>query len=610
METKSSTSYRHSILASVLMLTVAFIALVTFLLGFLLYGTDFTKERIIAYIVLAIVWTVAMGVTVFFSAKLAEKYRTEARDESLDIVQTLSGNYYAVFNVDFDNDIVKELRVKPEIVDSLKLEGKVSLSFDRFVAGVVEHIVIPESRAEFRKEMDPDNLKEKLTEREYYSYIFKGYFRDKVTYLQMKAVKVPGSSNQIVVGFADVDDEIRMDEEKKRIMRKALEDAEKANKAKTTFLTNMSHDIRTPLNAIMGFSTVGSWHLDDQKAIKEYFEKINVASNQMLYLVNNVLDMSMIEGGTMKLSASSENLRSIVRDVEIVTKSLASERHQELEVNYYELSHENVITDRVALNRVLMNLLGNASQYTPDGGKISLAIKELTSNSKEATYSFVFEDDGIGMDPTYIPHSYEMFSRERSSTESGIPGVGLGLTITKNIVDAMGGTITIDSSKGNGTKVQVLLTFELSKDIVAFNDVAQEDVNKKESETEGKPRILIAEDNSLNREILENILTSNGYAVDRAFNGKEAVEMFEDSVEGYYKMILMDIRMPVMDGHSATVMIRRMDREDAKTVPIIAVTANAFSKDVADAKQAGMNDHIAKPVKVAKIKEILTTYIK
>lgn len=609
METKSSAHYKNSVLATAILFSVAFIALITFLLGFLLHGSDYTHERILVYIALEIVWTIMLCVMVFYSVHMANLYRKEARDESMDILGTLNGNYNAVFLADFDNSTISELRVKPAVLETLELKGKIDLPYNRFIATYIEHVVVPENRGEFRKEMDEENLLEKLSDRDYYSYIFKGYEKEKTGYIQMKICKTGKGDKKFVIGFADVDDEIRSDEEKKRIMKKALNEAENANKAKNAFLTNMSHDIRTPLNAIMGFAAVAEWHLNDPETIKEYIEKITVASNQMLYLVNNVLDMSMIEGGTMKLANDSANLRSIVQDVEIVTRTLAGERQQELSVFYKQLTHESIITDRVALNRVLMNLIGNASQYTPDGGKISLTITELTSNSKEATYSFVFEDNGIGMEPQYIPHSYEMFSREYTTTESGIPGVGLGLTITKNIIEAMGGNIEISSEKMKGTKVTVLLSFAISEEKIEFKEIKDSD-KKEDIVSEDCPRILIAEDNSLNREILENILVNNGYAVDRAFNGKEAVEMFEESRIGYYKMILMDIRMPVMDGHSATLTIRKMDREDAKSIPIIAVTANAFSQDVTDAKQAGMNDHIAKPVKVSKIKEILAEYIK
>lgn len=615
MESRSSSNYRNSVMATAILLAAAVVTLLSLLVGFLLHGREVTPNNILAYIVLEIIWTVLLCVMVFYSVWEGRKYRAEASLATMDILQNLSGNYNAVFLLNTDKDSIKELRVKESVKDMLGLSDKARLSFDRLIAAYVENIVVPEGRSEFRKETELDNLKGKLKEKDYYSYIFKGYDHEATFYNQLKIVKVPGKDNLLVIGFADVDDEIRAEEEKKRIMKKALVDAEYANKAKSTFLTNMSHDIRTPLNAIMGFATVAQWHLNEPDEIKEYIDKISVASNQMLYLINNVLDMSMIEGGTMKLSNVPTNIRSIIQDVEVVSRSYAKERNQQLEIIYYVLEHENIMADRVALNRVFMNLLGNASRYTPDGGKISFGIKELSCNTREVTYSFIIEDNGIGMDEEYIPHSVEMFSRERSSTESGIPGVGLGLTITKNIIDSMGGTMEITSVKNEGSKVVVLLTFNLSEEVIEFKEIKDSDKSENgehsnEAFGESTPRILIAEDNDMNREILENILISCGYEVDQASDGQQAVDMFEKSSNGFYKMILMDIRMPVMDGHAATIKIRSLDREDAKTVPIIAVIANAFSQDVADAKQAGMNDHIAKPVKVSKIKEMLEAYIK
>lgn len=608
MKTKSSAHYRRFLLATAILLSLAVITLVAILVGIAFNGLELTSDKVIAYIILEIVWTVVLCALVICSVRVGARYRNEAQSGSVDMFQALSGQYKAVFLVNFSRDTVKELYNRSEYFDIIKEDENGKVSISSFINNVADKVVCDENREEFIKELNREQLIRKLNDKKYYSYIFNGKIGDSIKFYQMKIVYAPGSSDELIFGFADVDDEIRADEEKKRITKEALKDAKAANNAKNTFLTNMSHDIRTPLNAIMGFAEVARWHVDNKEEVSEYIEKINVASNQMLYLVNNVLDMSMLEGGTMKLNKSPVNIQSIVQEVEIVTRTVTGEHNQSLNVNYYNLEHDSVIADRVAISRVLMNILGNASQYTPDGGEISLSIKELTNTASDATYAFIIEDNGIGMDSDFVPHSYEMFSRERSSTESGIPGVGLGLAISKNIVDAMGGSIEISSVKKEGTQVVVVLSLELSKDAVEFTEIRDSrKVNPVLSEE--KPKILIAEDNSLNREILGNILDSFGFAVDEAFNGKEAVEKFEASKPGTYRMILMDIRMPVMDGYEATRTIRGLERIDAVQIPIIAVTANAFAQDVADAKQAGMNNHIAKPVKVTQIKEMLATYI-
>lgn len=597
------------VLIATIMISFGLVALITLLIALSIHSNDFTTERIIMYFSMCLGWLIIFSVLVYIIFKEINHYEEDSRSAGLDIMQALNSNFAAVFYVDFDNRVVKPLRVSKEIFDYFGFNPKQKVDFEKSRMRYAREFVVDEWREQFIEEFTISNIQKRLSENGYYSYIYKIENRGMQYFMQAKAARISESVGQIVVGFANVDAEIRADEEKKKIMKDALRSAEEANKAKTTFLTNMSHDIRTPLNAIMGFASIAAWHTKEPEKMDEYVQKIITSANQMTYLVNNVLDMSMIEGGAMELTKVPCNIRSIVQDVEIVVRSETTDKQQELIVNMLEVKHDSVLCDKVRLNRVLMNLLGNATKYTGKGGVISLTVKEISANNASATFSFAIKDTGIGMDQSYVNHMYEMFSRERTSTESGIPGVGLGLSITKKIVDLMGGTIDIATKKDEGTQFVVTLTFELSDEKVAFEEVKDSRKAPVKDEENAKHRILIAEDNELNLEILDNILVSNGYSVDRAVNGQEAVDMFKESEEGHYSMILMDIQMPVLDGQAATSMIRKMDRSD-KDLPIIAITANAFSQDAADARQSGMNEHISKPINVEKLKDVLQRYIK
>ncbi len=385
--------------------------------------------------------------------------------------------------------------------------------------------------------------------------------------------------------------------------------AKRANNAKTDFLSRMSHDIRTPMNAIIGMTAIAEAHLGDSEKIDDCLKKIESSGQYLLALINEVLDMSKIESGKFVLSEEHINIRSVMDEiVEIVKPSVKNKGH-ELKVNISELSHENVIGDGLRIRQALVNILSNAVKYTPPNGHIEFSVSEKQVNETTmACYEFIIKDNGIGMSADFLRTIYEPFERASDARVSTEQGTGLGMAITKNIVEMMNGEITAQSELSKGTTFTVTIMLRVAGEKSAEVPSAHiKSLSEMNGGFEGN-RVLLVEDNDLNREIACEILRMTGLTVDVAVDGKEAVKKFEASSEGCYKMIFMDVQMPVMNGYEATEAIRAMPRGDAD-VPIIAMTANAFASDVKDAKNAGMNEHIAKPLDLNKLKQTLDKYL-
>ena len=389
-------------------------------------------------------------------------------------------------------------------------------------------------------------------------------------------------------------------------LEKAVYEAKSANEAKTRFLFNMSHDIRTPMNAIIGFAELLEKHIDERDRALDYIGKIKSSSEFLLSLINYVLETARIESG-------KTSLKKEVRCVSGLIESLADifepeVRKKGLTYSYTkDIQHDYVIGDETKVREIFINIIGNSLKYTPAGGKITIDIKELPSDRENyIAYKIVVEDTGIGMSKEYLPHIFEEFSREHTSTESKVIGTGLGLPIVKALIDLMGGTIEIESEVGKGTKTTVMIPFE----IATQEQILEEQQKEKEfvpEDIKGK-RMLVAEDNELNAEITLTVLKEKGLLVERAANGKECVEMLKEKPADYYDMILMDIQMPEMDGYQATEMIRNLGNSRA-AVPIVAMTANAFEEDRQKALDAGMNAHVSKPVDMNVLFRVMAKFI-
>ena len=400
--------------------------------------------------------------------------------------------------------------------------------------------------------------------------------------------------------------ELEKDEEYKRELLITAKKAEASNRAKTEFLQRMSHDIRTPINGIRGMVNMADHYADDMEKQTEYRTKVKEASNLLLELVNDVLDMSKLESGEVVLEESPFNLSSIFREVFGVIEQMAAEQNIRIMWEKKEIKHRDLIGSPGYVKRVMMNILSNAVKYNRENGQIYISCIEIPSKQPEmTTMEFVCRDTGIGMSDEFQKHIFEPFAQEHTGSRTKFAGTGLGMPITKKLVKKMGGTITFESEKGVGTTFVIRIPFKIDMD----SDKGKEQTDASEKSIKGL-HILLTEDNELNMEIAEFMLQNEGAEVTKAWNGQEAVELFRKSEPGEFDVILMDIMMPVMNGYEAAKMIRSLDREDAKEVPIIAMTANAFTEDRIRAKAAGMNAHIAKPIDSKKIEDTLLLVLK
>ena len=385
-------------------------------------------------------------------------------------------------------------------------------------------------------------------------------------------------------------------------LKKSAEQAREASEAKTRFLFNMSHDIRTPMNAIIGFSDLLGKNLDNEEKVREYLKKIKSSGNFLMTIINQVLEMARIESGTAILKTEAANLSELFYSVNTVLESDIQMKgiHCSIDTN---VQHKYAFCDKTKLQEIYLNIMSNAIKYTSDGHSIHVTINETEFDDKKARYVFVCEDTGIGMAPEYLPHIFDEFSREHTATENKVSGTGLGLSIVKSFVELMNGRIHVESEPGKGTK----FTVEVPLEHASEEDVCKKELPEQTFMTDkniGK-RILLAEDNELNAEIAMELLKEEGFLIDWVKDGQECFDKLEESDEGYYDLILMDIQMPILNGYDTTAKIRQMENPKKAATPIVAMTANSFDEDIEMTKKAGMNGFIAKPLDAEKMFIIL-----
>ncbi|MDR2546805.1 MAG: response regulator [Lachnospiraceae bacterium] len=412
-------------------------------------------------------------------------------------------------------------------------------------------------------------------------------------------------STLVMMGINDITKQKKEEISNRQIIQDAMLAATQANNAKSDFLSRMSHDIRTPLNAIIGMSVIARKNIDNYERIRDCLGKIDGASKHLLDLVNKVLDMSRIESGRVIIVTEEVDLHELISNIHIIVESLADEKSHTLIFNKDTLTHPFVVGDTSRIQQILTNLLSNAIKYTPKGGEIVFTVNELPGEPGSSVYEFMIEDNGVGMTPEFVSELYEPFSRVDDSRTSKIEGTGLGMAIVQNLILMMDGYINVESEVGAGTKFTVSLPL---KHVEAGKGAEREKVEQR-TEFPGR-RILMVEDNELNMEIAVDLLEITGITVETAENGLIAFEKVVKTPENYYDLIFMDIQMPVMNGYEAAKAIRALKRDDAATLPIVAVTANAFAEDVQKTREAGMNDHIAKPISFAQLLGAMNTYIK
>ncbi len=409
---------------------------------------------------------------------------------------------------------------------------------------------------------------------------------------------------QYNIQLTQANDEMRRAQD---IAAEALQSAERASKAKTDFLSNMSHDIRTPMNAIIGITTLMKNELHEPEKLAEHLGKLESSGQLLLGIINDILDMSRIESGKTTLNVEKMNLPQQVDQLDSIIRQQAGQRLQTFTVETH-VQHENVLGDPNRLNQVLMNILSNSVKYTPIGGHIRLEVDELPRNEHYARYRFIVQDDGIGMSEAFQKTLFEPFTREEKSGTNKVQGTGLGMAITKSVVDLMGGSISVESSTGKGTRFEVVLEFPIDTEA----DMVQKTQALPEEEETVSPlsgmKFLCAEDNAINAEILEMLLESKGASCTICSNGQEIVDAFASVKPGEYDMILMDVQMPVMDGLEATRRIRNGENPLGRIIPILAMTANAFLEDMQKSKEAGMDEHLSKPVDIAALEQTVKRF--
>ncbi|MCI8584612.1 MAG: response regulator [Lachnospiraceae bacterium] len=402
--------------------------------------------------------------------------------------------------------------------------------------------------------------------------------------------------------FRRVNEIVERQNEQKEILVDALHNAEVASKAKASFLFNISHDIQTPMNAIVGFIRLARDHAGDERQVMEYLHKVERASNHLRRLINDVLDMARLERGNLELELAPCDILVSARETEQLFRPKMEEKGLSFEVRLDRMKHSFVLCDSLRMKQIAMNLLSNALEYTMPGGNVLYEIRETGYDEGQVSLSMRVRDTGIGMSEEFQEHIFGVFEREKSATESGVQGTGLGLAITRQLVELQGGTIEVYSKKGEGTEFVVRFQLKTAKE----EDLPGAPVKDKGRFEER--RLLLIEDNPLNQEVAKMLLMEEGFLVECAGDGLEGVEMVCASPPGYYDLILMDIQMPKMNGYEATRKIRALERPDLRSIPIVALTANAFEEDRKEAFAAGMNGHIAKPFDLEKVNEVLKDF--
>ena len=525
---------------------------------------------------------------------------SQCGEKALDsMITAMASDYRSVYHVDIDADDAVCYRADPN--DPQQPPEGVHFPYLAWIREYGALYVDAEYREGFLHFTDPDAVRAALATRSIIAYRYLAS-RDGAEYyemLRMAGVRHPKDRDDHIVhaiglGFTDIDAEMRDTLATNRALSEALAAAEAANKAKTAFLSSMSHEIRTPMNAIIGLDALALQNGSLPAETREYLEKIGESAHHLLSLINDILDMSRIESGRMSMRREEYSFRSMLEQINAMVMSQCGEKGLDYECRVIGDVSDWYIGDDMRLKQVLINILSNAIKFTDAPGSVTLTVERIAVFGDHSTMKFCIRDTGIGMDRDFLPKIFDAFSQEDSRRNSKYGSTGLGMAITKNIVEQMNGTISVESEKGVGTAFTVIVTLKNSEHL---EPAAQEAGAREKQRVSLKGRrILMAEDVLINAEIMKHILLEREAETDHAENGRAVFEMFAQSPVGYYDAILMDVRMPEMDGLEATAAIRALDRPDAKSIPIVAMTANAFDEDVQRSLQAGMNAHLSKPV--------------
>lgn len=525
--------------------------------------------------------------------KMIYTFYEERSSKLTTLLNTLSQSYDAIYYVDIETDSYENFAQNDKEIG--EITGNGNFFIDLVQSASVQ--VHPDDRQYFIEKMKKQTILSALDEKDIYNVEFRLLVGQEYRYyiLRCKLTTDNEGKKKLIIGVYDQDNKIKEKIQENEKLQTAMDEALVANRAKTSFLFNMSHDIRTPMNAIIGFTDMAKKHKGEQDKVDHCLEKVTMASNHLLSLINDVLDMARIESGKVTIDEKAISIEDETNNIHDLMKATADKKNIRF-TSTCIVDDKLIFADQLRLGRVIMNVLSNAIKYTNEGGRINHVVTQLASSDRDKVkLQIVVSDNGIGMSEEFLSHLFEAFSREKSSTVSSIQGTGLGMAITKELTELMGGTIDVQSELGNGTTVTLVFEFRKA-DSLDMKDTSEAEIDP--SFIKGK-RILLVEDNELNREIANDILADYGVILDEANDGTVAIKQVADSIKDdkEYDVILMDIQMPIMDGYSATSEIRALQIGHKRT-PIIAMTANAFDEDKKRALDAGMDAHVAKPISI------------
>lgn len=559
-------------------------------------------------------WGMFLLVMMFFIilliAFLLLEYRANKKARLYnDIVRVLGNSYYALYMIDLNQNQYFMLKGSDYVRERLPQKGSYDALLD-----ILKEIVEDDTYQQFREAFARDNMFELTRQRvRDFGGDFKRMFNQEYRWVHVQMLYDESlQQDSVVLCFKDIDNTKKQELSRMEFMQESLDSVDQMAKSKNIFFSNMSHDMRTPLNGIIGLTNLAMSNPEDPERIKDTFRKIQGLSNQLLTLINDILELSKMEQGKLEIRNQNFNIRENMEELVFVYQTQITDKQKQFDVLIH-VDDEWVNSDWSRIQQILDNLLSNAFKFTEENGKIRLQVTEQKdSNSKFGKYQIIVEDDGAGMSRDFLKKIFIPFERETKFGAAKVAGTGLGMPIVHDLVIKMQGTIEVTSSLGNGTTFTVMLPLEIcNTDATGNTEQSGEDTTDSEEELDGNGRkVLIAEDNEINMEIGVEILRMFGFEVEQAWNGKEALDLFRESEENEYALIVMDMKMPVMDGCEATRQIRHLNRPDAKTIPIIAATANAFTEDIALTQKAGMNAHISKPIDFDVLKKTIAKLLK